>query len=182
MRLPSTLKICLLLASVCASASCKKYQDEPGNTDPRLSRKYCNDPEAVNYNFDFPGTADNSICFYPSDAFSGDYVFTDTVYSSANQIVRLDSLHLQLGALSHTKLTLKGFCSGGNDLLRFTANRQLRATADTVVLNGQLLCRPKDTISGVLTRRLGDSLGLRIFLTVVSDTGVTTHSGTAYKR
>ena len=48
---------CLTGIILLVAASCSKYTDDPGETDPRLSRKYCNDPEAVNYNRDFPGTA-----------------------------------------------------------------------------------------------------------------------------
>src|SRR5947208_3141374 len=69
------------------SASCKKYTDQPGKSDPRLARKYCNDPSAVNYNRDFPGTEDNSICYYPTDVFKGQYTFTDSIYSGASVLV-----------------------------------------------------------------------------------------------
>ncbi len=181
MRLFPALPFVVLSVLLC-TASCKKYEDDAGKSDPRLSRKYCNDPEAVNYNLDFPGTADNSICYYPAEAFRGSYSFTDTVYNGAGQIVRLDSVVLRLSAASRSKLIIMGFCAAGNDSLRFTANRQLRATADTKVLKGQFLCRTKDTVSGVLTRMLGDSSRMRIFLTVISDTGTTTHTGTAFKR
>src|SRR5438132_180001 len=75
-------------------AACKKYVDEPGKSDPRLSRKYCNDPEAVNFNRDFPGTADNSVCFFPSDAFKGTYTFTDSIYIGKDTLKRALTLNI----------------------------------------------------------------------------------------
>ncbi len=162
--------------------ACSKYKDEPGGSDPRLSRKYCNDPEAVNYNFDFPGTADNSVCYYPADAFSGVYSFKDSVYSTPGTLVRQDSILLRFFALSRVRIAISGFCPGGSDSLHFTANRTLRASGDTTIVTGQRLCRDRDTLSGYITKSLGDSSRLRFFLTVVSDTGTTTHQGTAYRQ
>lgn len=162
-------------------ASCQKYQDEPGQGDPRLSRKYCNDPDAVNYNLDFPGTADNSVCYYPADAFKGTYKFVDSIYSGSNKTPQELPLTLQFVAKNQTQFDITGFCPNGN-ALHFTANRALRASGDTTILNGQTLCRTKDTVSGYLTRSLGDSSRVLFFLTVVSDTGTTTHQGTAYRQ
>jgi hypothetical protein len=90
-------------------------------------------------------------------------------------------LTLRFTADSKTKMSISGFCPGGQ-ILRFTTNRALRASGDTTAVNGQLLCRQKDTISGYITRTLADSSRLQFFLTVVSDTGVTTHQGTAYRQ
>lgn len=175
-------KIFLMSAlPVLTLVSCQKYVDVPGQSDPRLSRKYCNDPEAVNYDLDFPGTADNSVCYYPADAFQGSYLFIDSVYNGLNALTRQWSLNLHFTGLTRTKLDISGFCPGG-DLLHFTANRALLATGDTTILNGQMLCQIKDTISGTITRSLGDSSRLQFSLTVVSDTGVTTHRGTAYRQ
>src|SRR5262245_8926779 len=82
-------------------ASCEKWEDTPGKSDPRLERKYCNDPEAVNYNRDFPGTADNSVCYYPSDAFSGRYSFIDSIYDEGNKLIKQESLVIDVTALTH---------------------------------------------------------------------------------
>jgi hypothetical protein len=171
----------LLLILVLSVVGCKKYKDEPGGSDPRLSRSYCNDPEAVNYNHDFPGTADNSVCYYPTDAFKGNFLFVDSVYTGATNLVAQNTFQLQLTGESRTKLLVGGFCGGG-ELLKFTANRALRANSDTTVLNGQLMCRVKDTMSGYITRSLADSTRLKFYFTVVSDTGITQHRGTAYRQ
>ena len=174
--------LCLLGAILLIVASCTKYTDDPGDSDPRLSRKYCNDPEAVNFNRDFPGTADNSVCFFPADVFKGQYAFTDSIYNGSNKLLAERPLVLNFSAENRTKISMLGFCGGGGTPITFTANRQLRAFADTIVLNGQLLCRPKDTVSGYLTQSPGDSIRLRFFLTVVSDTGTALHQGTAYRQ
>lgn len=161
-------------------AACKKYQDSPGQYDPRLSSKYCNDPAAVNFNYGFPGTADNSVCFYPSDVYKGSYQFVDSIYFN-DVLVAEVPLVLQISKQDETKFTLSGFC-GSASSLHFTANRALFAYADTVVGTGQILCRQQDTLSGTLTQTLSDSLRLHIYFTVASDTGSTTHQGTAYRQ
>ena len=165
------------------SASCKKYTDEPGQSDTRLSRKYCNDPEAVNFNRDFPGTEDNSVCIFPADAFEGRYVFTDSLFNGAGKrITELSPVTLSFIAQSRVKLSVTGFCNDGTKAITLTANRVLRATADTTVLNGQLLCREKDTVSGYITQATTDSTRIQFFLTVASDTGTVFHRGTAYRQ
>ncbi len=172
--------MCLVLGLALLAPSCKKYQDTPGQYDPRLSRPYCNDPTAVNYNFDFPGTADNSVCIYPSDLFVGDYSFEDSVFSDG-QFVEAVPLLLRVSAKDQNKFLVTGFCANSGSI-SFTANRALFAYADTLVGSGQILCRLQDTVSGTITRTLADSVRLHIFLNVVSDTGVTTHQGTAYRQ
>lgn len=48
-------KVFILLAlSVSIFFSCEKWKDPNPDVDPRITeRKYCNDPEAINYNWDF---------------------------------------------------------------------------------------------------------------------------------
>lgn len=180
---PCRLRLAALcLLGLLGAASCEKYKDEPGGTDPRLNRKYCNDPEAVNFNRDFPGTPDNSVCFYPADAYEGQYIFVDSIYSGAKVLQAQRTLTLTFTAEDKNKVIATGFCAGGGNGISFTANRQLRASADTTIVKGQALCRPKDTVSGYILQSLSDSTRLRFFLTVVSDTGVTLHEGTAYRQ
>jgi hypothetical protein len=173
---------CLIVGfiSLLVLSACQKYEDQPGQSDPRLARKYCNDPEAVNFNFDFPGTADNSVCYYPSDVFAGTYSFNDSIYTSANKFAFAIPVTLYITAQSRTKFDVSGLCPSGT--LHFTSTRILRASADSTVLNGQTLCRVKDTVSGFLVRKLGDSTRMQVTLTVLSDTGATTHQGTAYRQ
>lgn len=169
-------------AALCLGAlSCKKYEDKPGPDDPRLTRPYCNDPEAVNYNWDFPGKPDNTVCRYPSDIFAGRYAFTDSVYNSANSLVLQRQYTLDLVARSRSQMALLGFC-GPTDTVRMTATRFFRATVDTTIEGGQPFCRPLDTLSGYITRTAADERRLKFFFAVVSDTGLTYHRGTAVKQ
>jgi hypothetical protein len=162
-------------------ASCQKWEDNPGKGDPRLDRKYCNDPEAVNYNRDFPGTADNSVCYYPSDAFSGQYSFIDSIYDQGNKLIKTENLTLTLTALTHSKFKMEGLCSGGGTVINFTSNRQLHADADSTVSSGQLFCRPLDTLSGYIAQNPVDSNRIRFTIQVVSDTAINLHEGMAYR-
>ena len=168
-----------LVAVILILASCKKWKDTPGNTSPLLNRPYCNDPTAVNYNWDFPGKPDNSVCFYPTDVFKGNFIYTDSIYDGAQNFIRSQVLNLVINSSSRSKMTIAGFCSSGN--LSFTATRQLRADADSVVGYGQLLCRPTDTITGNINRAsLTDPI---VFdLTVNTDTGVSYHRGSAVRQ
>ena len=172
----------VLIVLILLTASCRKYKDEPGPTDVRLARKYCNDPEAVNFNRDFPGTADNSVCYYPSDVFKGQYNFVDSIFDGANIRIAEVPLVLNFSATSHTRLLLSGFCGSGAGTLSLTANRQLRANLDTTIMDGQPLCRSKDTASGYISQLPSDSTKIRFYFTVVSDTGVAYHQGTAIRQ
>lgn len=169
------------LFGVMMLSSCEKYKDTPGETDPRLSRHYCNDPDAVNFNRDFPGIADNSVCTYPADVFAGNYSFVDSIYDGGQKLLKETPLVLSFTAIDHTKFYLTGFCAAGSQQY-FTTNRSLLASADTTVGSGQLLCRQTDTLSGNIFQALGDSTKVRFSLVVVSDTAVTYHQGTAYRQ
>ena len=175
------MSILVNLLLLLALSACKKYQDEPGKSDPRLNRHYCNDPDAVNFNKDFPGIADNSVCIYPADVFAGNYSFVDSVYDGSQKLQIERPLVLKFVALNHTQFYMEGFCAGSSRQ-NFTTNRSLLAAADTTVGSGQLLCRSKDTLSGGIFQKLGDSTRIQFSLIVVSDTGVSYHQGTAYRQ
>lgn len=171
--------------------SCEKWKDPSPTTDPRItSRKYCNDPQAVNYNWDFPGVADSTVCIYSADLFEGNYTYTDSIYSIDNLLdtsKAFRTVQLQLVPLGKNKLKLSGYCT--NDLFFTTLRNGITANADTTIkINdstyayGQLFCRAQDTLTGTLTR-LSDSLThtLSIQWTVVSDTAIRIHKGRATK-
>lgn len=172
------------------AVSCSK-DSSTHNTDDRLSRPYCNDPLAVNYNQTFPGTPDSSICYFPTWVFRGDYIFYDSVYDGDYQ--RRDSTQYQIRivAVDKVKLLIKGFCDKDqleNSPLTFTADRFYKATADStltadsVKLSGQLACNIKDTISGFILRDKYDTTLLHINITVLTDTGAAYHIGSAKKK
>jgi hypothetical protein len=161
--------------------SCKKYVDKPGATDPRLDRPYCNDPEAVNFNWDFPGKPDNSICVYPADVFVGNYDYYDSVYDANNVLVKEQTFALAITASSHFKIQVAGFCPTG--AITFTAGRRLRADADSTVPGGQILCRDVDTLAGSFYKeQINAEVPILFNLTVTSDTGLNVHRGRAIRR
>jgi hypothetical protein len=177
---------------VSAFAACKKWQDPQPVDDPRISsRRFCNDPEAVNYNWDFPGKPDNTLCFYPSDLFKGTFSFKDSIYSATNVFDSAGSqvtYLLQFLPLDKNRFVVIGFCPG--DSLHFTAERVTYSahadttiqTSDTTFSYGQFFCRQLDTLTGTFTRSRTDSTGIYIDLKVVSDTGINYHRGTAIKQ
>ena len=166
--------------------SCAKWKDPKAVTDPRLTNPYCNDPLAVNYNWGFPGKPDNTICFFPTDLFDGTYFFRDSIYRDT-LFIRADSFTLTMSALSHTKITVAGFCVNGNKIT-LTAGPTYVAIVDTTegdtttINHGQMLCRIQDTISGTISKDRVDSTLLHITLQVASDTGMTMHYGNARKQ
>jgi hypothetical protein len=166
--------------------SCAKYKDSKATADPRLTNPYCNDPNAVNYNWGFPGKPDNSVCFYPTDIFKGVYQYHDSIFlTSTGLFVRADTLTLMITKVNSTKFTIAGFCPSGATL-SLTAGANYTATLDTAIgdtttaIRGQQLCGVADTVNGTLTKdRLNDSVMYINFL-VASDTGVyTSHVGQA---
>jgi hypothetical protein len=161
-------------------SSCKKADngEDPNAMGYNASNQYCNDPEAINYNYDFPGTANNYVCIYPTDPFVGVYSLMDTVYTAdyASYYVLRDTISIY--ATSITKMAITGLC-GPQDSLRLTAGRYYKASVDTTIGNGQMLCSNKDTLNGTVD---ADTLGLKIRFTLFSDTaGIKFHMGRATK-
>lgn len=170
--------------------ACKKYKD-PDPVDLGLTRKYCNDPIAANYNDSFPGVPDNSVCVYPTELFEGSWLFKDSVYLPDMTFVRAQDYTLTFTSRDPTldtlrnKLFLSGFCNNGNRL-ELTANRFGLAMTDTLIEytnGGQLFCNTTDTISGMF-RIIFEKTGKRINIQmneVVPD-GTYLHSGYAIKQ
>jgi hypothetical protein len=186
----TSIAILLFITAIGIFLSCKKYKDSKPVTDPRLNKHYCNDPNAVNFNWDFPGIPDNSVCFYPTDVFQGVYEFHDSVFLKTSGLyIHADTVVITIHKLSNTKFSMLGFCPSGDSLI-FTAGASFTGTADTTVGDtltnrGQLFCSVADTINGSITKDRIDTGGLLTFyFQVYSDTGVTTlHIGTArYKK
>lgn len=173
--------------------SCKKWEDQKAQPNPLITaRKYCNDPLAVNYNWGFPGTPDNTTCYYPTDIFKGDYVYQDSVFDVN---MNFDSVRSQTSYVLHVIPTDKyhfrvvGFCSN-NDSLKFTGERStFKASADTTIkINdstyayGQFCCSSLDTLTGYFSKNMSDSIHLKVNFMIVSDTGINYHIGTAIKQ
>lgn len=185
----------IFILAFCVLASCKKYEDKVGNPDERLNNShYCNDPEAVNYNWGFPGVPDNTICLYPTHFFGGKYTLVDTIYySNEFKLARVDTLTIQLDSINRQFLQFRAVGSNNvwctDKFLTLTADRFFRANVDSLILpdsvklNGQVYCR-NDTISGSITTSQNDPMHLHLDFTVISDTGsgLTFHKGTATKQ
>ena len=185
----------LPIAIICSVlfTACEKWTDPEPKTDPRIGeRRYCNDPEAVNFNWNFPGLEDNTTCIYPSDLFKGTYLFRDSIYSADNVFDSARSgisYILQIIPSGKSKFRVLGFCGPGDSLL-FTAERSTyRASADTTIIvndstfgYGQFFCRDLDTLTGSFTKSRTDSTALLIDFRVISDTGANLHRGTAIRQ
>ncbi len=180
-----------LFAITAYIASCTKPDTVANVDDERLNRPYCNDPEAINYNWDFPGKPDNSKCFYPIDVMGGSYVFTDSILDADFKKDTVLVFPIQVFSIngSKVKLGMTGFCSA--ETLRLSADRFYKAFLDSATVSfngfdnkigGQYLCRQKDTVSGYVEKSQTDNTKLSIFFTVASDTGLSYHKGVAIKK
>lgn len=180
-NIKNTLPIILIFGLIFLMlTSCQKWKDNPGQP-LNLTNKYCNIPSAINYNYGFPGVVDNSVCILPSTPFVGKYVYTDSIYNTANALVSiLTPKTIEISSIDSTRLKVSNFCDHTQDLI-FVANKYYRAVSDSVIGIGiQLMCRPLDTLSGKLEFRQSDS-SLLIDFNVISDTAVMKHIGRAYK-
>ncbi|MDI9320285.1 MAG: hypothetical protein QM530_07390 [Phycisphaerales bacterium] len=175
----SFLLSCSFLFGIMVLFACKKWQDNPAS-NLGLTNRYCNIPEAINYNHGFPGIEDNSVCVFAAQPFVGNYSFNDTVYTETDTLYP-SAISFGITSNDRYKFVLNGFCSNTNQLL-FKANRYYHAAADSIIGSAkQLMCRSVDTLSGFLDYRTTDS-SLYIEFYVMSDTGISTHKGRAYKK
>ncbi len=188
-KVPYFILITALLG-IAGLAACEKYKD-PAPVDLGLTRKYCNDPIAANYNDSFPGVPDNSVCIYSNELFEGTWLFRDSVYLPDMTFLRTRDYTLTfnpgdpaLDSLKN-KVSVSGFCSNGNTLA-LTANRYGLAMTDTLLPNtdgGQLFCNSTDTVSGMF-RLIFEPTGSRIHIQLnehVSDSSYI-HTGYATKQ
>lgn len=187
MRYISTFVFLLLLLAVVA-LSCKKWVDPAPVEDPRINRPYCNDPDAVNYNWNFPGKPDNTTCYYPSDLLAGDYTLYDTIYDAQTDLyLAALTKDMSMIKVSHNKVSVSGFCAQGGSVT-ITAWSPYFASVDTTVgdtltdSQGQLFCRVRDTVTGLFARDKVDSALVYIELLVKSDTGRSIHRAFAKKK
>ena len=169
------------LAIVLFLTSCKKYKDPAPITDGRLTTKYCNDPAAVNYNWDFPGVPDNTVCIYPTDIFKGTYLYHDSILNPEGGVIQIDSFPITINQLDSTHMQLIGFC--GINPHSAKASRFFSFIIDSIAGNGQIFCNNKDTIAGGGHKSgIADTSTIKFSYTLQTDTGVVIHAGTAIKQ
>jgi hypothetical protein len=171
----------LSLLSILFLVSCKKYKDPAPFTDDRIKNKYCNDPSAINYNWDFPGIPDNTVCIYPADIFKGNYFYRDSILNLEGGVLKTDSFPITITQLDSTHLTIAGFCGSNSHSAK--ATRFFSFVLDSLVGYGQVFCNNKDTISGGGSKfSLSDTSTIQFDYILQTDTGVVIHQGTATKQ
>lgn len=107
--------------------ACQKATDQE-TPAIELTRKYCNDPYAVNYNDSFPGIPDNTKCRYPFDVFLGTWEMQDSVFRSDNSYLSANTRDITFTEVSDTlrnKMNVNGWCSGSP--LKLSANKYGKA-------------------------------------------------------
>ncbi len=173
--------LCCALVALGGYTACKKTTDPAPVDDDRLNRPYCNDPEAVNYNWNFPGKPDSTVCYYPSDLFSGNWQYSDSIMSADGTSV-LDSAQylLTFSKTGNKSMLMKGLCN--TKTLNITAFRAQIFSIDTVVALGQYLCDNTDTIAGAGSMYFNENGRFSFSWILNSDTGISYHHGTAVKQ
>lgn len=179
-------KILLTILLLSSFYACQKSDPYPAASEDDFDSPYCNDPIAINYNFEFPGYVDNTTCIYPTDVFEGNYLLRDSVYNAEFALDTINEMTVSFVRISQTELLFKGYCPSG-DTVTLTADRYYKASVDStlimpdsILMDGQVFCRTLDTLSGTITK-VADSGKIRINFTIVSDTGINYHIGTGIK-
>ncbi len=161
--------------------ACKGYKDPAPFTDPRIVNPYCNNPSAINYNWNFPGIPNDSVCIFPADIFGGTYFYHDSIFNATGLLLNEDSFYITLHQIDTTHLTIEGFCTG--KVFTARANRFGAFTLDSIQGSGQFLCNGIDTLMGGGSKfDIWDTLSLHLQYQVHSDTAVVYHAGTAIKQ
>ena len=182
-------KLSIVVLVLMVLYACKKSEDFDKATADQFAGRYCNDPEAINYNFEFPGTEDNSTCIYPTDVFTGSYSLKDSIYNGEFELDTVLDYTVTFHVKSITSLKMSGFCING-DSVRLTADRYYKAQVDSTLIpldssmiEGHTFCRGLDTIKGSITRMsINDTDKIRINFIIASDTGINYHIGTGIKK
>ncbi len=147
--LKTSFYILLLSLSVLSLDSCRKYSDPAPIEDNRLdSNKYCNNPDAVNYNWGFPGQPSEDICIFPSDVFAGAYTLIDSAFTSSDTFIQ-ESIYTntQMIPLAHNYVSLTNYCS---DSLTILLSTYLEVFSDTADDNVYTICGADTfTLSGI---------------------------------
>lgn len=176
----------MMAALTCVwAASCLKADDPPRATpNPELKNHYCNDPNAINYNWGFPGIPDNSVCIYPVDSFVGQWTLSDSVFRADSTFNYLDTKILSIQATEdtlHAHLQVLGFCNNSMPLLA-TADKYGNAVTDSMDKEhaGQFFCTPSDTVTGKFKLLMTNKDSMIIQLNI-SGTNAGYHKGIAQK-
>jgi hypothetical protein len=161
--------------------ACKKYSDPAPFSDPRINNPYCNVPAALNYNWGFPGIPDNSLCIYPSTFFSGNYFYRDSTFDIGMNFLSQDSFPITITVVDTSRVNISGFC--GTNVLQAKTDKFYKIKFDSTFAYGQHLCSSTDTVTGGGSKKdISDTATIKFAYTLLSDTGVSYHIGTATKQ
>lgn len=165
--------------------ACKKEDPKPTDGDGRLTNPYCNDPNAVNYNWGFPGTPDSTTCIYSVDTFLGTWQFQDSIFAEDSAFIDFQSKMLVFSSSEDSTrihLAIQGWCN--SETLYAVANKFGYAMVDTLVegFKGQIMCNQQDSISGTFSTNTYKMDSMRIELSVRNSTGIQNHKGWAIKQ
>jgi hypothetical protein len=189
MQSKTKVGILLLILPALIFYACKKYKEPPTAVlDPRLTNHYCNDPRAVNYNWNFPGIADSTTCIYAVDSFVGSWTFYDTLFLPSGDTAGINIKHLTFISTedtTRTRLAVTGWCNG-NAPFYVTANNYGRIDVDTFPGGpfGQFLCDQTDTLNGYMLKNSDSTTNnrMQINFTINNAGGTVYHRGTAIKQ
>lgn len=190
MQTKTKLLIILLLAPALIFYACKKYQDPPDATFPsELTDHYCNDPRAVNYNWNFPGIEDSLVCVFPVDSFQGSWTYYDTTYLPSGDTAGTAIRNLVFTSTEDSvkmHMTVAGWCSA-NATFNVTANKYNRSELDSLPgsYSGQFFCSQADTAVGAFYKDVSDTTSFNkmvVDITVTSGETIQYHKGVAIRQ
>lgn len=143
--------------------SCDRYEDKTlQDWDDQDNSYYCNQADAINYNWGFPGLINDSICIFPNEVFEGTWYLTDTIFNDTLGIEQIQERWVTIDWVADDtisyKLKMMGFCEEDQPLY-FDANRFMLANIvdDLEDTNGQLYCDLTSSISGNIRKDNIDS-------------------------
>lgn len=177
-------KILIACAAVAVLAQCRKPEEQT-RPDAELTRKYCNDPRAINYNDSFPGIPDNAQCRYPDEQFDGVWSLTDSVFRADSTFFDLEEKEIRFQAISDTgrnKIALIDWCGTP---IQMKANRYGRAEVVNTLSypdSAQVACGT-DSLMGFVKFRWNTVDTLDIFMSQKPETGTKYyHKATAIRK
>ncbi len=173
---------CVVVLGIFAFASCTKGEDtaSPDISD-LLTNRYCNNPNAVNYNWNFPGIEDNATCFFSYYFYEGDWIFIDTIRRSDSSIVGVETYYLNFEKIipdtSESLMAMSGWCSSASLIIH--VDRFYFARTDSFDNNGgwQKMCSNSDSIFVQMRKDIVDTTALDINIQEVKNNETFFHRG-----
>jgi hypothetical protein len=169
------ITIASILGLIITFFACKKYKDPVNPPLNNLTSKYCNNPKAINYNWGFPGSPDNSICIYPADLYAGSYIFYDSLLDASGLYLPFDTIAVTITKLNDSSISINGLCGTTN--FTATALKNNRFNLDTTAQIGQIYCSGADTINGFATKWLWNDSNFKFTYLLINGVNIKEHKG-----